>query len=313
MQITMNQSWYCDELSNRYGTVQRARGCYLYTRKGRRLVDLYQEAGRAILGWGNGSKAATVFKNTMNRGLTGSFATDAAYRLQRAVKTLLPEYDHVRWYSGMESACRAVSKYFDFWIDMPLGEHPILNSVADALPEDIQNFTLDDWMFTNGVPRWRPWLDDAWFSSDFPIQDGFLELNRKLQNAVAIVPPFPWAGCCYLVAFVDDGSRFIPPSDPVTPPFLDAVARAIYDLIAEIPNRSEKDWNRFDGVLLRYWKRRGPYLIPRVPPEKYREFYCHCADCGVVISPNYRTPSIVPYGATPGDFSELRRNPYAAT
>ncbi len=76
------------EITLRYGTVQRARGCFLYTRRGIRLTDMYQEGGRAVLGWGGGAPF-TVFKNTMNRGLTGSFDTDVTPRLEKAVSSLL--------------------------------------------------------------------------------------------------------------------------------------------------------------------------------------------------------------------------------
>ena len=45
----MNKSELFIELHKRYGAVKRARGCFLYTSKGVRVTDLYQEAGRAIL------------------------------------------------------------------------------------------------------------------------------------------------------------------------------------------------------------------------------------------------------------------------
>ena len=90
-----SQYWYCQEIDTRYGAVKRARGCHLYTSKGRRLTDMYQESGRAILGWG-ASRAMTEFKNIVNRGITGSFPTDYSARLEKAVKKLLPEYTHIR-------------------------------------------------------------------------------------------------------------------------------------------------------------------------------------------------------------------------
>jgi hypothetical protein len=69
---------------SKYGNVTRARGCFLYTSKNVRLTDLYQENGRAILGWG-GSSAFTMFKNTLSRGITGSFLCGYEYRLEKAV------------------------------------------------------------------------------------------------------------------------------------------------------------------------------------------------------------------------------------
>ena len=68
----MNKSELFNELFKRYGSVKRARGTFLYTKKGVRITDLYQEAGRAILGWEGGS-AFTLMKNVISRGQTGSF------------------------------------------------------------------------------------------------------------------------------------------------------------------------------------------------------------------------------------------------
>ena len=82
----MNKSELYNELYNRYGAVRRARGCFLYTKKGTRVTDLYQEGGRAILGW-EGGNAFTMFKNVLSRGQTGSFiCEDSPFsRLQKAV------------------------------------------------------------------------------------------------------------------------------------------------------------------------------------------------------------------------------------
>ena len=61
----MNKSELFTELFNQYGAVTRARGCFLYTKKGVRITDLYQEGGRAILGW-EGDSAFTLMKNVIS-------------------------------------------------------------------------------------------------------------------------------------------------------------------------------------------------------------------------------------------------------
>ena len=82
-----NIEYLAKEINSRYGNIKRARNCFLYTARGVRLTDMYQEGGRAILGWGGGS-AFTMFKNVMNRGITGSFSTDYEKQTVRAVQTL---------------------------------------------------------------------------------------------------------------------------------------------------------------------------------------------------------------------------------
>ncbi len=95
-----------EEIFRRYGTVQRARGCFLYTKKGVRLTDMWQEGGRAILGWG-GSSAFTMFKNALSRGSTGSFITEFDCRTQKAVSSLLCGERRVFFYSSRRSVLDA--------------------------------------------------------------------------------------------------------------------------------------------------------------------------------------------------------------
>ncbi len=83
----MEVNKYYSEIENRFGKITRARGPFLYTEKNVRLTDLFQEGGRAILGWD--SVAYTVFKNVISKGLSGSFTTAFRAQLKKAVSVLL--------------------------------------------------------------------------------------------------------------------------------------------------------------------------------------------------------------------------------
>ena len=248
--------WYACELESRYGAVKRARGQYLYTQSGARLVDMYQEGGRAVLGWGAG-KALTHCKNTANRGALGTFITAEQHRLHRAVHNLLPLYTQVRWYGGAAAAAAARA------------------AVSAEL--------------------WRPWGEDA------------------RSECVWFAPPFPWGGDTVIICCKDAAhDARLPESDLLAPPVLAGMTRALYDLAAELPRRDESLWRRHDKILLKYWKRRGPYLYPLVSEKNYTNFFLHCLDCGLYISPQYKTASIVPHEASDGDFTRLKRRPYDA-
>ena len=97
---------FASEISKRFGNVKRARGCFLYTEKGVRLTDLFQEGGRAILGWG-GNSAFTVLKNVLSRGLTGSFPTVFDLQLKKAVSELLDSRRSVSVFFDREKAVSA--------------------------------------------------------------------------------------------------------------------------------------------------------------------------------------------------------------
>ncbi|MDR3284287.1 MAG: hypothetical protein LBS97_03800 [Treponema sp.] len=249
---------YPPEIAAKYGFVRRARQCYLYTQSGRRLTDLYQEAGRAILGW-EGGNARTVFKNILNRGAAGSFASEETRRLEKALQTLLPDFPVVRFYTPHSSL---------------LTPHP---------------------------PWWRPWLHSS----------AALPGDPSDAPAVLFLPPFPLANNCVILAAKTEQS--VPETHSLhgalyslfPPPVLAGITRSIYDLLLELPRRDEHGWKRYDQGLKNYWERHGPYLFPKIPRESYGDFASRCLDAGLVISPDFDIPSIIPWGAQEGDFSRL--------
>ncbi len=253
------------EIFSRYGIVKRARGCFLYTAKGVRLTDLYQEGGRAILGW-EGSSAFTMFKNTMNRGVTGSFETGFAYRTKKAVQELFDSKREVFFYSGHKTALKA-SLLFS----------------------------------KTGTNQYRPW-------SKTPI-------NWKDCDSIIFVPPFPWAQDLYIVAVKPElvssiAPELLPEQITIPAPMHAGLARSIYDLITALDERQEKNFFIYDTVINKYWERKGPYLFPKVPENEYKNFMLHCLGLGIVISPFYNEPSIVPFGADAGNFTSLKNNPF---
>ncbi|MBQ9237805.1 MAG: hypothetical protein IJ191_00595 [Treponema sp.] len=252
------------EMTQRYGTVQRARGYFLYTRKGVRLTDLYQEGGRAILGWRGTS--FTVFKNVMNRGVTGSFDTDYTPRIAKAVCALLGDARNV-FICDSDSSAHALALAFS--------------------PER--------------TSLWQAWSSRDWHAAD----------------CVVIAPPFPWASSVYLVAVQNNvyetalaSGCAAPQNARIAAPLAAGIVRSLYNMIAALQERTEKDWFLYDTVLTNYWMRTGPYLHPKIAESAYADFVRHCLDCALVISPDYTVPSIVPFGVDKGVFTKLKNAPF---
>ncbi len=267
----MKLSELSTELFNRYGAVKRARGCFLYTKKGVRLTDLYQEAGRAILGW-EGASAFTLFKNVLSRGQTGSFICEEApvSRLQKAVSELLASDRIIFCFSSHKDAFEA-------------------------------GLTL----FPDETSLYRPWN----------AQNEKIKINQ--QAALIVTPPLPWAQTIYILALdakkvEENPDRLLFIRNAIKLPFAleVAITRSIYNLIKALQERQEKDWFIYDPLLTKYWNREGPYLFPKVPQDNYKDFVLHCLDCGLVISPDYNQPSIVPFGADRGVFTKLKNSPF---
>lgn len=261
-----------EKIAVKFGTIKRARNCFLYTEKGVRLTDLYQEEGRAILGWG-AKGTFTVLKNVLERGITGSYYTDFSTRNLKSKSRL----------------SKAVSELF-------ASERTgfIFRSKSSALTAALS-------ISQQGTAFFMPWnqADQDWKSID----------------CLVFAPSFPWADSYYILAvkssLLDAKAEFENEAE-VPSPVCAALTRSVYDLIKALQEREEKDWFIYDKVVTRYWERKGPYLYPKIPEERYEEFINHCLDCELVISPDYHTPSIIPFGADKGVFRKLEKNPYDA-
>lgn len=270
----MESKKFYSEIYNRYGNIKRARGNFLYTQKNIRLTDLYREEGRAILGWH--SNAYTVLKNTLSKGLAGSFTTASRGRLEKAVCELLNSKRKIFVYSTKQSALQAsllISKES--------------TSVYKPLAKNADKSALD-FSKTKSVVLYPPlaWTKNIFIVAalcDASTNPNLLEEELRIAN---LAP------------------EFIPPALEA------AAARSIYDLLAAQKTLQEKDFFIYDSVLTKYWRRTGCYLQPKVPQEKYDAFILHCLDLGIVISPEYNIDSIVPFGADAGIFRTLKNSPF---
>ncbi len=244
------------EIYERYGFITRARNCFLYTHKSVRLTDMFQENGRAILGW-DSKNAGTFFKNMLSKGLTGGFICEDSPRIDKAVSELVGQPVKVGFYNSKADAVKA------------------------ALAVGAQN-----------IVSYKPWNKE--------------QEDLRTADAVVIIPPFPWGEDIAILALQQDVPKGL------TIPFAlqTALTRAIYNLIAELPLRQEKDWFIYDTILTKYWERKGPYLYPKISENKYDDFVKQCLDCSIVINPSYKEPSIIPFGADKGVFTKLKNNPF---
>jgi len=262
----MNKTEFFNELYKRYGFVTRARNCYLYTKKGVRVTDCYQEGGRAILGW-EGGNAFTHFKNVLCRGQVGSFICEDSSRLEKAVSSFLV----------------SDRKVFTF------------NSKMDALKAGLL-------LSKDSTAVYTPWQNENNTASS--------------SDCVIIQPPLPWTDTVYLMAVKSDlideaKSKLIPNQTTLPFALTTAITRALYNLIAALQERQEKDWFIYDPVLTKYFERKGPYLRPKMPQEVYDDFILHCLDLGIAFNPDYNEASIVPFGADRGVFTCLKNSPFS--
>jgi len=293
----------------RYGSVRRAHEYHLYTAKGTRLLDLYQEGGSAILGWRSG-KSKLVFKSMLDRGLTGSFPCEAEDELVRVIQDVLPQYSEIRWYASPEKARRSCAAFLDLWSEIPLIESPLLHPEASCDIGPGGDSSLSAAKGLQGVQLWRPWLDEAFYAMSDRVDSTFLHSVPETLDTMVLSSPLPFAGGTTVAVFAprsNEALARIPPSDSVAPAVLSALARSFHDLSAAIFARTESDWTIYDEFVGQWWDRRGPYLVSKLRPSRYTQFFNDCLDQGILISPDYHVPSIVPFVADIGEFKALQR------
>lgn len=169
-----------------------------------------------------------------------------------------------------------------------------------AFKEDAVFFVESE--FKNSCSYFKPWN---------------VENEKKAfseSECIIFEPVFPWTQSVYIACIPSDFDI----SDKekkyrtikLPSPLLAGLTRSVYNLIKALQNFKEKDFFIYDTFLKNYFIRKGPYLFSKVEKEDYDEFFKHCLDCHILISPSYDIPSIVPFNAQKGVFELLKKNPF---
>jgi len=243
--------------------IRRARAFRLYDVAGRRLLDLWQAGGEAILGH-RAARTGAALKAALDRGLSAPLPTAWESRLFSALAARFPSYRSFRLFSTRERALAAASR--------ALG-----GTVAAA---DL----ADPGLGTRGSGRvglWRPFLGDE---PDWQV--------------LLPVLPFTLGGSPAAACFREALSDGVEPSDTV--PGI-AVIAALRGLAGLGPARSGEPFGPRDLDDCPGWERRGPYLRPLFPADAYPGVFRAFLARGVLLSPLYPGPSILPGEASDGE------------
>ncbi|MDR2601483.1 MAG: hypothetical protein LBC53_03400 [Spirochaetaceae bacterium] len=112
------------ELLSLAGIISRARGFRLYTEDGRRLVDLWQDDGRAVLGH-KPSNVLKELKNTAERGLFAPYPTRAESRFFKCIKTLFPNARNVFFADARSLQTAAGAQSIPVWRPFSQSGHSV--------------------------------------------------------------------------------------------------------------------------------------------------------------------------------------------
>jgi len=249
--------------------IRRARGYRLYDERGRRYLDLWQNGGRSLLGH-RPARQTTLLKDVLSKGLAADLPSVYTRRLERALAALLPGYAQVRVVASQEAALRLAGLYLGRELSAAEVTDPALADAPRSAPS------------APGAPRaevalWRPGL----------------EAVAGSPPAAVLLPvlPFGLAGAPAAVCFAGPLPEGFPASEVVSPLLLAGALRSLADL-----KRIKRPEALGDELLagVRGWRRRGIYLTPCCEPARYGEVFRAFLEGGVLLSPVFPGPSILP-------------------
>ncbi|MCA1951004.1 MAG: hypothetical protein LDL24_10555 [Treponema sp.] len=260
--------------------IRRARGDFLYTYRGTRLVDLWKQGGRAILGHGK-SQELTCLKNTLSRGVWMPAPHPGMRHLEKALGALFPGKT-VRVYRGL---------------------HRALYHIGCALKQPVRREDIGDpanpWLFSkSGNPAadrspplvlWRPWTPAVY---------------QYETEIIVPVLPVAWSEEIAAVLLPDSADPHLPPSDLISPVLAEYAQRALYDLKRALETLALPHLPKTMRALEKssIWKGSGLYWFP--PPDlggdAYKQLFLQFLEAGFLLPPDLSDPLILPWQLSPG-------------
>ncbi|MDR2517836.1 MAG: hypothetical protein LBD13_00290 [Spirochaetaceae bacterium] len=259
--------------------VLRARDFRLYTERGKRLVDLWQDGGAAVLGH-TPKGALKTLKNEAARGLLSPFPHPAEGRLFKALSALFPD-KAFRAYADESALCRAAAQA-GFALSPPFADP----SLGQRGP----------------LCLWRPFLEDPEDAIEDTAEDTTKDTIEEAGRL--LIPVLPSALAPKVLVIPRRFEAAFPPAPLLPPVILAAAARSAYAL-------SAAGRGRFAAPqLIRAaprWRRRGIYLSPAAPltEEAYTAVFLQFLDAGFLLPPVKALPLILPAALSPGEAAQL--------
>lgn len=243
--------------------IRRARDYRLYTGDGRRLIDLWQYGGRAVLGH-TIPRQLRELKNSASRGLFVPFPNHFEGRLEKAFRRLFPERV-MRIYNDTESLREGFKKVEFTYPPEHLLPDPAFGHSADH----------------HTTALWRPFLDDA----------------KTLYDSLDIllpVLPFSWMSSLIIVLLKKTVSDRFPPSDLVS----SVISSGLLASVLALMRQSEKSDHSglTQNLAHTSWQHRGIYLANQYCNDDgaYEKMFVRFLNDGFLIPPKKTLPLILP-------------------
>jgi len=294
--------------------IRRARFWRLYAEDGSRVLDLWQDGGRGILG-ARHAKLGRGLSALIDRGLDRPLPSRLEARLAKAALALAPGAAAVRIYRNEDRALAVLARLAGREVDSPAkGAKASLGGLFDS------PFLFDPARRVAAERVEGPSDPAAAAPGDAPtvhlaVARILRPFSRWLAGAGASPPdiampllPLP-RGLGPAILLFDNEAKAAQagPGDLVSPLALGAAVDSLSALSAYEKAADEAQWRRFDRHARHLFDRRGPWLHAKAGVANWERVFGAALDRGILLSPDPELPSIVP-----GDFDEGEVAPLAA-
>lgn len=256
------------ELITQIPTIRRARGWRLYTENGRRLLDFYQDQGRGVMGW-KADGATRLAKALLDKALTAPYPSVWQKRLEKAVLAWKPAYSSVLVFDN-ETEVEQVFKTLSDSLGVVLSDVVPFAAYEIPFAEFLTDIGQDSGLTKNGKK----------------LAIARLPLARSLAPGILL---FSTAAYQELEA-----QGTLPLQKPVAAFKLGAAVKSLQSLISFQEKYQQALWAQIDPFIKNLFSRRGPWLFPLYPAPEHKGVFHDCLANGILISPSYDFPSLIP-------------------
>ena len=286
--------------------IKRARGWRLYASDGSRYLDLCADGGRTVLGRRNG-ESGRVAKEAIDRGLVSGFPSFWKKRLEKQVLDWLPGYAGTLFFASEAEALLALAMADEGFASALRGGKPL----AEALSAFSENLRVErpfgKYRRERSGETHASAADGRYALALLPLAPAWsfgILLGRSGEDISTLAGRIWGAG---------DGGKNggTDMAAPIPAVRLAAAARSLSDFVALDSNLDEKRWAAIDPFIDGLFVRSGPWLYPAYPEAGHGRVFSACLNEGILISPDYGEPSIVPPEFNAGEVLALKSIPRA--
>ncbi|OQB95881.1 MAG: hypothetical protein BWX81_01670 [Spirochaetes bacterium ADurb.Bin110] len=256
-----------DSILSNLPEISRMRGWRMYARDGSRILSLWSDYGRMLLGY-SPRGLASIAKSSMDRGLFSATPGIWTNRIDKMLHGLLPEYQNIKILGSQQKALTTLQG---------------LEGLASPAP----SLTSCRFLFDSYLRKDNKLPDTICIVLPIPSALSIGIIASKVSTGLVMEQE--------LIEGIKGMTSIYALSKMQSEEKKGVISRKLEPL-----------WKCFDRYERTLFSRSGPWLFPNYHRENHEEIFLYCLKNGLLISPDYDFPSSVPGDFDKGELGPLR-------